>query len=103
MRELTGGFAWIMDSLESDYAGKIAGRTIGSRRVASRAYRSTKSTPRFPATPVAGNAEFTRREPNADDVLAAFNSICPMEKGHHGFPVECETKGYVFQLLTFIF
>jgi hypothetical protein len=87
MRELTGGFAWIMDSLESDYAGKIAGRTIGSRRVASRA----------------GNAEFTRREPNADDVLAAFNSICPMEKGHHGFPVECETKGYVFQLLTFIF
>ncbi|RLD13560.1 hypothetical protein DRI50_06920 [candidate division KSB1 bacterium] len=47
MRELTGGFAWIMDSLESDYAGKIAGRTIGSRRVASRAYRSTKSTRAF--------------------------------------------------------
>jgi len=30
MGELTGGFAWIMDSLESDYAGKIAGRTVPS-------------------------------------------------------------------------
>lgn len=41
------------------------------------------------------NAEFTLREPYTDGVLATFNSTWIMEKGCPGFPIECETPGYV--------
>jgi len=47
MRELTGGFSFIMDAIASDYTGGSAGRTVGSRREAERTNRSTKSTRAF--------------------------------------------------------
>ena len=41
------------------------------------------------------NEKFTGREPNTVGLRATFNSKGAMEKGHPGFPVECETPGYV--------
>jgi len=48
MRELTGGFSWIMSVVMTiDYAGSSAGPTVGSHRVAVWAKRWTKSTRAF--------------------------------------------------------
>ena len=41
------------------------------------------------------NEKFIGREPNTVGLRATFNSKGAMEKGHPGFPVECETPGYV--------